>query len=47
MNHEKEQPPAGQTGRQSMGQAVIDWLAPLGLFVEIIERVMGIWDNWM
>ncbi|MER6198068.1 hypothetical protein ABT234_11975 [Streptomyces sp. NPDC001586] len=47
MNREEEQPLAGRTGRQSIGQAVVDWLVPLGLSVEIIERVMGIWQNWM
>lgn len=47
MNHEDEQPPAGRTGRQSIGQAVVDWLVPVAAVVEIIERVTSIWRSWM
>lgn len=47
MDPESKQPPAGQTPRQSMGQAIVDWLAPVVLAAEIIERVTGIWHSWM
>lgn len=47
MNRDKEQPPAGQTGRQSIGQAIVDWLVPVAAVAEIIERLTGIWQSWM
>ncbi|MFK0238630.1 hypothetical protein [Streptomyces vinaceus] len=46
MNHGSEQPPAGQTGRQSIGQAIVDWLIPVAMFVDIIGKVTSFWQSW-
>ncbi|MFI1152550.1 hypothetical protein [Streptomyces sp. NPDC020817] len=45
MNRRNEQSSAGQTGRQSIGQAIVYWLRPVAAVVGIISGVVTIWQQ--